>query len=177
MLPDRTLANYYALRDRVDAFARRVTEGFATSLACRAGCDSCCRHLTLFPVEAYALAAALRLLPEGEQAMIRARAQAATPAACPLLVDGVCRLYDARPLICRTHGLPLLVLAADSKSVDYCPLNFTTVASLPGWAVLDLEQLNGALIAVNALFVREFLAGDSDGRLTIAEALLLPMVP
>lgn len=174
---DHPLANYLALRDRVDAFARRVVAEYGDSLACRAGCDSCCRHLTLFPVEAHALNAALQSLPAAEQVQVRDRAKTATPAACPLLAGGVCLLYAARPLICRSHGLPLLVLAEGIKSVDYCPLNFAGVATLPGWAVLDLEQLNAALAAVNALFVREVLAGKADMRLTIAEALLLPLTP
>ena len=172
MLPVHAFANYFALRDRVDAFAGRVTESFATALACRAGCDSCCRHLTLFPVEAHALALALQSLPIAEQETIRKRAHAATPDACPLLADGMCLLYAARPLICRTHGLPLLMVTENTKTVDYCPLNFTGVESLPGWAVLDLNQLNAALATVNALFAREYLADDAVIRLTIAEALL-----
>ena len=172
MLPAHALANYFALRERVDAFARKVTEAYAASLACRAGCDSCCRHLTLFPVEAYALAVALQALPMAEQELIRERARTALPDACPLLDDGVCLLYAARPLICRTHGLPLLV-TSDTKSVDYCPLNFKGVVNLPGWAVLDLDQLNATLAVINAHFASEFLKESGDRRISIAEALRL----
>ena len=175
MLPRQTLANYLALRERLDQFARRVTEGFASDLACRAGCDSCCRHLTLFPVEAYAVLAALHGLPAEQQVLIRERARQATPECCPLLLDGLCQLYVARPLICRTHGLPLLVVTADTKTVDYCPQNFAGISSLPGWAVLDLEQMNAALTAINALFIREAHGEVEDRRLSLAETLLLPL--
>jgi len=169
----QALANYAILRDRIDAFAARIAGEFATVMACRAGCDSCCRHLAISPVEAYAIAAALQTLPALEQVAIRARARDAVPDACPLLAAGCCLLYAARPLICRTHGLPLLLVTAGTKTVDYCPLNFQGVDTLPGWAVLDLEQLNTALAAINALFVREVLAGSAPERLSIAEALLL----
>lgn len=169
----RHLENYYALCERVESFAHQVTTTFAENMACRPGCDSCCRHLALFPVEAYALVAALSVCPPSDQTAIRARAKTATPAACPLLVDGRCQLYTARPLICRTHGLPLLIATDDTQTVDFCPKNFRGISSFPGSAVLDLQQLNTVLAAVNANFVRAALAGSAPERLTIAEALLL----
>ncbi len=167
------LANYYALCERVEAFAQQVTAAFAESMACRQGCDSCCRHLALFPVEAYALVAALTISPSTDQVVIRARARTATAETCPLLVNGRCQLYLARPLICRTHGLPLLVATDVARTIDFCPKNFCGIASFPGSAVLDLQQLNTVLAAVNANFVQAALAGHAPERLTIAEALLL----
>jgi hypothetical protein len=167
------LANYYALCERVEVFAQQVVNAFATSMACRPGCDSCCRHLALFPVEAYALAVALAALPIAGRDVILARAGAATDVVCPLLVDGCCLLYAARPLICRTHGLPLLVATAGGKRIDFCPKNFSGISSFPGSAVLDLQQLNTVLAAVNANFVHAALTGNAPERLTIAEALLL----
>jgi Fe-S-cluster containining protein len=170
---DQALANYLALRARIDIFAARITNEFAPVVACRAGCDSCCRHLTISPVEAYAMAAALQTVHDEEQEDIRARARAASPDACPLLTNGRCLLYAARPLICRTHGLPLLIVTDEMKRVDYCPSNFQGVDRLPGWAILDLEQLNTALAAINALYVREVLRGDAPERISLGEALLL----
>lgn len=167
------LANYHALCERVDTFARRVTKEYGPLMVCRQGCDSCCRHLSLFPVEAYALAEALAALPTAEQKIIRARAVTATPETCPLLVGGSCQLYQARPLICRTHGLPLLVVTETTKIIDFCPQNFNGITSFPGSAVLELEQLNTVLATVNAIFVQSVLPGSSPARFTIAESLLL----
>jgi uncharacterized protein len=171
---DDLLHNYRALRERVDRICREIEVEFDTHLACHAGCDSCCRHLSLFPVEAAALATALEDLSPARAEHIRSRARNALPdSPCPLLEDGVCLLYAARPLICRTHGLPILTDQDGAKSIDFCPLNFRGIASLPGKAVIDLDRLNTTLAAINALFVAEAFADASleQDRITIAEAL------
>ena len=127
-------------------------------------------------MEAAALAAALRALPQTEVTELQARARQATlEGPCPLLVAGSCRLYAARPLICRTHGLPLLMTGADGPRVDYCPKNFADVASLPAAAIIDLERLNTALVAINQLYLRECQddGTSANARLSIAAALLL----
>lgn len=166
------LGNYRQLRAQVEGLCQRIEREQAAHLACRRGCDGCCRHLRLFAVEAAALRAALRQQTPQRQALIRTRAAAAAASdPCPLLADGACLLYEARPIICRTHGLPLLVDAGGTGRVDYCPLNFAGVASLPGDAVIDLERLNTVLVAINRRYEAESGTGGGTGRLLMAEAL------
>lgn len=170
------LDNYQALVARVDELCRQIGSGWGAHIVCRQGCDSCCRHLNLFPVEAAALAAALHQLPGETVAAVQQRARSATvDDPCPLLVAGSCQLYAARPLICRTHGLPLLFKGDDGPRVDYCPLNFAGVATLPAAAIIDLERLNSALVAINQLYLRESQgeATPASERIAIAAALLL----
>lgn len=172
------LKNYRDLVARVDALCGRIETEFGQHLACRKGCDACCRHLSLFRVEGVALAEALGNRAAGQAARIRRRARlSALDGPCPLLDGGVCLLYDARPIICRTHGLPLLVRPGGERDIDCCPENFRGVESLPASAVLNLEVLNTTLATINALFVAEAFAGEPPGRerLTIAEALVLEL--
>jgi len=172
------LRNYLQLRKNVDRICRDIATAFGPHLACRAGCDGCCRQITLFPVEADALAAGLAALPEEQAGHIRNRVRTAPPdGPCPLLEDGLCLLYDHRPIICRTHGLPLLLETDGSRQVDFCPLNFQGLPSLPGNAVIDLDRLNEALAAVNSLFVAELADGAQreKERVSIAEALIHPL--
>lgn len=172
------LRNYRELISRADELSAGICKTFPEEIVCRAGCAGCCRHLTLLPVETITLAVALHELPPGQRARIQDRAQLASPdGPCPLLADDRCLLYPARPLICRTHGLPLLTRLDDVTQVDFCPENFKGVKNLPGSAVIDLERLNTALVAVDALFCREYFPeGRADReRYTIAEALLLEL--
>jgi hypothetical protein len=176
---NKLLRNYRDLLARVDHMCREIEAAYGEYLACHAGCDGCCRHITLFPVEAAALAASLDSLPREEAAPIRDLARRAAPdGPCPLLTGGRCLLYDFRPIICRTHGFPLLTLQEGSRSVDFCPRNFQGLSSLPGKAVIDLDRLNTALAAVNALFVAEChgAAPPEKERISIAEALIHPPI-
>jgi len=165
--------NYRDLQEKVDHICREIEAEFGPHLSCHAGCDGCCRHLSLFPIEAAALAAALDALPGKETERIRERARRApSESPCPLLENGLCLLYSARPIICRTHGLPLLTLQEGSRSIDFCPLNFRGISSLPGKAVIDLDRLNTMLAAINALFIAErHENAPPKERIPIAEAL------
>ena len=82
---------------------------------CRAGCDACCRSLGALPSltepEADLLWTAIEALSAEARAQIDRRVealgkQASRPIVCPLLDDasGRCRVYEARPLACRTYG-------------------------------------------------------------------------
>lgn len=172
------LRNYQQLSDRVAELCGQIEERCSEHLACKEGCDSCCRHLSLFWVEAVALAWELKQVDPVAAETIRQQARSATETGpCPLLLGGRCLLYSARPLICRTHGLPLLLERDGERRIDYCPLNFQQATTLPSGALVNLETLNATLAAVNALFVQELFgaAGPPTERLTIAEALLLPI--
>ncbi|HOP41407.1 MAG TPA: YkgJ family cysteine cluster protein [Geobacteraceae bacterium] len=151
----------------------------ADEIRCQKGCDSCCRHFSVFWVEAVNLALAAKQLPEQKLSTLRNRAQSFEndAAVCPLLEDGACLLYDARPIICRTHGLPILSRNNETHVIDFCPCNFTTMESIPGNLVINLDLLNNTLAAINALFVSRFFDGNPPPteRLAIAEALLITL--
>jgi uncharacterized protein len=170
------LRNYLALRGRIDHFWTQVASACPGQLVCKEGCDACCRHLNLFWVEGAALGAALAQLPVAQVDRIRQQARQADAVACPLLYQGSCLLYQARPLICRSHGLPVLLANAEGeRQLDHCPENFRGVDSLPSGAVLNLEVLNTTLSAINRLFVAEYLPTSSGPeRRSIAEFLLYP---
>jgi len=168
------LHNYRLLVHKVDQFCQQTATKYAAHIVCSPGCDNCCRHLSLFPVEAFAVASALQEAAAPERAVLRRGAsEADLQGTCPLLLDKKCGLYKARPLICRTHGLPLVTAIEGNRRVDCCPLNFQGLDSLPGDSVLDLDRLNETLVAVNALFVSNCTGRAFPERLTMAESLLL----
>ena len=110
----RDLDEYRALVGKVDDFAARVTAARQADLACRAGCDGCCQvDLTVSAVEAAAVRGYLAALPSEARAAVAARGRArlgdegGTPGCVMLDERGWCGIYPARPLVCRTQGLPL----------------------------------------------------------------------
>lgn len=174
---DRLFENYRNLMAKIDRFCREAEEAYGKELTCRKGCSSCCRHISLFPVEAVHIRIAMEDLDEKTVEKIRQRAMKLLDdpdGECPLLVEGICLLYPSRPVICRTHGLPVLVRREEGTTVDCCPFNFTSGAEPDPLNSLDIEQLNTTLVTVNGLFVKQAFdeAGDP-GRLLLAEALLM----
>lgn len=151
---ETALAPYRTLVQKVDTFARQVHRLFADRMSCRRGCADCCLLESVLPVEAASLELALKALPEAVFEGLGSTAGSASTN-CPLLLDGECSIYAARPLICRTHGLPLLIREEKGNSVDVCEKNFVDGGSLPGEAVLDLEALNAALVMINRRFLQE----------------------
>lgn len=171
---ENLLVNYKQLVERVDALCSSIERALGGQITCSAGCSDCCTAITLFPVEAAAIQSALAALPAEEAAAIRRHvAEQAGGERCPLLSSHRCLLYAARPIICRTHGLPILVTEGNSQRVDCCPLNLTASESLPASAVIGLDRLNTVLVAVNALFLSQTEeVPDLAERLTIAETIL-----
>lgn len=152
-------ANYRALVDKINHHVHHLEERFPDDIACKKGCDDCCKPLTLFPVEAFFLSAAFVELNNASQNRIITKIKNQTDT-CPLLIDHTCALYTARPVICRTHGYPITIKKEDSIQVDFCPKNFKQITAFPKDALLSLEQLNATLIAINRHFL-EAIETDS----------------
>ncbi|MCU0844217.1 MAG: YkgJ family cysteine cluster protein [Spirochaetes bacterium] len=151
--PMLSLTHYNALVRRVDAFCADVLREYGSSIACAPGCDSCCILETVNAVEAGVLLGyAVLLEPARRNAiMLRAAEPACDGKPCVLLQNGLCAVYEARPLICRTHGLPVYLDGA----VDFCPKNFTGIRRIESPFILGLENLNTMLGAINLEFQRE----------------------
>ncbi len=111
-----------ALHAEVDALAREVADRNTERLRCRRGCASCCSDdLSVLPVEADRIRA--------EHAELLETGEPHPEGACAFLdAGGGCRIYDSRPYVCRTQGLPLRWLEEDEageivEERDICPLN------------------------------------------------------
>lgn len=129
-------------------------------MRCGAGCDDCCRaRFTVTGVEAAVLRAVLEGLEGAARARLRERAIAGDPERCPALEDdGRCAVYEARPLVCRSHGLPIrLGVRRGLPVIDACFKNFTEAgaASVDADCVLDQTTLSTLLHAVDRAHAEE----------------------
>ncbi len=159
--------NLRRLHDKVDSFFAQIVDKHGQHLSCRTGCSSCCQQtISLFPVELEPIREATRTLPEEQKERLADRlgspisAQSPDERPCPLLEDERCLVYEARPIICRTHGLPVLVERTESgpPERDVCPLNFTEgldIEQLPAEELLDVRRLDQVLALTNHLAMQE----------------------
>lgn len=144
--PYQVLECYRQFVLRVDAAAAGIASRWRGEIQCRPGCDGCCTPLSILPIEAAAMRegiTALEALPDAAGRCLM------------LTAEGLCAVYEYRPLICRTHGLPIAGVEI-AGGVDCCPLNFRNHAlnRLPRQELIDVDALNRALIAFNALYLR-----------------------
>lgn len=173
-------ASYEALRENVRELSENLSKQYREYLKCGAGCSACCQHdLSVFPVEAAWVRMATDRLPDEVQARIRAQAKTLAnqeDGPCPFLVDDKCAIYESRPLICMTQGLPLMFEAEDGESeVDFCPLNFDTregIESLTEDALVPLDSLNLKLAIANTLFRRSADIEESSVRLRMSSIVM-----
>jgi Fe-S-cluster containining protein len=170
----------------VDWLTAKLQARYSKHLVCRAGCSGCCHHhLSVFAVEAEEARAAIESLPapirvrlEEQAREVINREARGEQVSCPMLVDDRCSIYESRPLICRTQGLPMLMEAEDGGSeVDFCPLNFTgagAVDDLDEDHLVPLEALNLRLALLNLEHCRETGLGDeaSGERIKMADVIL-----
>lgn len=147
------------LRARVDAHFEQAMARSPEQFQCAAGCDSCChRRFGVFEIEADRLREALSELDRRDPALReRVRHNAVDPDHadhCAMLVDGRCAVYEARPLICRTHGLPTAVVDPDGSSrLDVCPLNFRT-EDPPRASLLAMSAVNEPLAVMAEMYAQ-----------------------
>ncbi len=165
-----SVAAYGRLLKWVDAQAVRLCALHGEDITCRPGCDGCCVNLTVFPVEFFAIRHALQ-----QNGRSPAVIGFDATAACGFLSDGRCRIYAYRPIICRTHGLPILFLddAAEPPAwqVTFCERNFTghVQVEFSDTALLDVERLNMTLARINRAFGRAWPGGAGlGGRIPMA---------
>jgi hypothetical protein len=164
--------NYRKLLNKVDDFSSQLMQTYRKHLACRRGCTDCCQHdLYLLPIEFHFLQEAFNLLPEAKKKTIGIMRDpsAGRDGPCPLLQEGGCLLYDHRPVVCRTHGLPLFIAEEGVEKRDCCPKNFVrhAIDQLPKSHLLDLERLNTLLVTVNTVFASH-VGVDAGVRLTVS---------
>ena len=134
-----------ALHERIDQFFRKATTEHPSAFQCAPGCTACCHvDLSVLPVEAARVRTAFRALLDPARGSAADRARDGHH--CAMLDDdGRCVVYEARPSICRSHGLAVLV---DGR-IDVCPKNYRGVTPRRPH-VLDLETLNEAIVRVDA---------------------------
>jgi hypothetical protein len=140
------------LTTKVDEFFARVTSRHGTDMQCDTGCSDCCHvRLTVTRVEAAAIRSLVATWSNHERQRL---ADVAAADHCAAL-DGAgrCKIYDARPVVCRSHGVPIRLRQGGLPVVQACHRNFRITTPDPD-CVLDQTTLSATLLAINAAEAR-----------------------
>ena len=149
------LERYLSLRAEVDSLCKDLTEVHSDHLSCKKGCSSCCMNFSMFPLEFFAI----------NHFLNRKTLEIAKPEleeACPFLVKDACTIYDHRPIICRTQGLPLLFTGDEGWELSACELNFTNFdfSEFGAKNTFSQDKFNSNLYMLNKEYI-ELLPGKS----------------
>jgi hypothetical protein len=166
------IARYQELCAWCDRLFDAVIQRFPQDMACSRGCHQCCVLGSVTALEALVMARALAGSPRARPA--KKKHAASRSDGCPLLEKGLCRIYGDRPVICRTHGLPILDTTDSPPTVNCCPLNFrqTEIALIDKSHMVDQELISMNLMKLNLAFA--LTLGDrqlADIRVPIADIL------
>jgi hypothetical protein len=142
------VSRFGELTRKVDAFFTRVVDRHGDDMACGTGCSDCCHvRLTITRVEAGAIRDLVSRWPRERRTDL---ANTGPTSHCAALdADGRCKIYDARPLVCRSHGVPIRMQQGSLPVVRACHRNFLHTAPDPD-CILDQTTLSTTLLAIDA---------------------------
>ena len=148
---DGIFNNYRQLTAICDAFQAKVFSRHPALVTCAERCFGCCKLQTVNTLEAFLVYDRIRPIRDELNAIAENEA-----VSCRLLHDGRCVIYPIRPLICRTHGVPIIGEELTDGRVDCCPLNFQdrTLQDLNREYVLDIELVTENLMRLNLAFCK-----------------------
>jgi Fe-S-cluster containining protein len=159
--------DYLSLRNEIDKLSGELADAHKKHMKCKKGCDMCCMDYSIFPIEFYFILNDLK----GNKIEFSV-GEKSKESVCVFLKNQVCSVYDQRPIICRTHGLPLLFMSEENQwELSACELNFTEFDfedfSLDN--TFEQDKYNSKLFMLN----KEFIAGFQDKK--YGETDLIPL--
>ena len=145
------LAAYVELLRKIDAKVSEIRSRHPSAFSCARRCHGCCAPgLTVSALEAESIREYLSrdgIASNAAQTLAETRPHAR--ARCGFLTaEGDCSIYEARPIVCRSHGAP--IVTPDGER-DVCPLNFDGIRldELPAVDLLNAETVNVLLALLN----------------------------
>lgn len=131
-IADTVLGFYARVGERISAIEASL-KAKGIELRCQKGCCGCCRDgLSMSEAEASVIR---QLYPDV------GKLEAHAVGSCPFLdAMGSCRIYEARPYICRTHGLPLRWFEEVEGDVDEDEVEVRDICELNA-SVVDVVDL------------------------------------
>lgn len=140
---------YLDLRNRIDQLTKKLSALHKNHMVCKKGCDLCCMDYDVFPIE-------FEMIKEGIKNE-NIDFQESPDGNCIFLKDHACQIYEHRPIICRTHGLPLLFMNDEQWELSACELNFTEFddEEFSIENTFPQDKFNSKLFMINKKYIQE----------------------
>lgn len=145
---------YLALRDEIDQLSDNLHRKHTKHMKCKVGCDMCCMDYRIFPLEFHFILEELRT--QKEKPILNKKASDET---CIFLRNHQCSIYHLRPVICRTHGLPLIFMNDSGDwELSACELNFRKfdMDDFNEMNTFPQDTYNSKLFLLNKVFIQAF---------------------
>jgi uncharacterized protein len=144
----KLILRYQKFIEKTDSLTVSLGKMHNQHMQCRLGCDFCCMEYSVFPIEFYTIL-------ENLQNMEISLNNNAGTEDCIFLVNHACTIYGFRPMICRTHGLPLLYMNDVGEwELSACELNFTDFEEdFHSENTFPQDRFNSKLFMLNKEFI------------------------
>lgn len=123
---------YSKLLKLIDSEFNRNKSLHGEKIKCGKGCSKCChQNFRITGIDAEVIAVHINSLTDEEINILTSKAyeylqsKENLPKPCPALsLDGVCTIYEARPVVCRRFGPPMFDYKTPDR-IHSCELNFS----------------------------------------------------
>ncbi|HKI88572.1 MAG TPA: YkgJ family cysteine cluster protein [Draconibacterium sp.] len=146
----------FRLRKDIDIRAEILKKEHQNHLSCKSGCDLCCMDYNIFPVEFYSILDELQNRKFNPKPLRKKEEESSS---CVFLNNHKCTIYQSRPVICRTQGLPLLYTNDDDEwELSTCELNFINFdfGRFSEKNTFAQDKYNSKLFVLNRKFIANF---------------------
>lgn len=151
MISSAFYKDYYELRKKLDSRISELEQIHSKHMICKNKCSSCCMSFKVLPIEWHAI--------EEKIGNNHSYKQKENKDDCKFLINESCSIYENRPLICRTQGLPIVHYNEETEIWDLlaCELNFTNVSDnyFTEDNCLFMDEYNETLREINQDFLQE----------------------
>ena len=153
-MTNKHFEKYKALVGKIVKHVDLLENTHKKHIMCKNGCDMCCIDFSIFPIEYY------YILNEIENEQVKPELEGKPKGdICTFLKNHSCTIYNHRPIMCRTHGLPLIYANDnDEYELSACELNFTEFDfdDFTNENTLLQDKFNSKLFLLNREFIAHF---------------------
>jgi Fe-S-cluster containining protein len=151
---NKSFTKYRNLVEEIEQHTDILETMHSKFMKCKNGCDLCCIDFSIFPIEYHFI------LNEIEKTDTKLESEGKSKGnVCSFLKNHSCTIYKHRPIMCRTHGLPLIYANDEGEfELSACELNFTKFDfnDFTMENTLPQDKYNSKLFLLNREFIATF---------------------